>query len=428
MIIHRKGAKGGSWYLRRRVPARYLQVAETPSGEIWKSLRSDSESQARKKADMVWDRLVEGWEAKLAGQDAEGLRQLEAARNLAAARSLRYLPAEDVARLPTEELVRRVEMVGGTEKKSDVIDARAFLGGAKTPTIRISDALDLYWELGREKTLGKSPDQLRRWRNPRIKAIRNLVDVIGDKPIHEIDGDDMLDFRGWWLERIENEKLDPGSANKDLTHLGDVLRTVNRMKRLGLVLPLSDLAFRKGERATRLPFSDKWIREVILKPGALDGLNVEARNILRAMVNTGCRLSEVANLQPEHIRLDAEVPHISIEPSEKRHLKTANSRRVIPLTGVSLTAMRECPQGFPRYHDKPGLSATVNSFMRENGLMETPEHTVYGLRHSFEDRLLAAGVDERIRRDLMGHALTRERYGKGASLEHKQQILQATAL
>ena len=90
--------------------------------------------------------------------------------------------------------------------------------------------------------------------------------------------------------------------------------------------------------------------------------------------------------------------------------------------------MRESPQGFPRYRDKPGLSATINKFMRENGLMETPAHTVYGLRHSFEDRQLAAGVDERIRRDLMGHALTHERYGKGASLRQVQQLLQATAL
>ena len=49
------------------------------------------------------------------------------------------------------------------------------------------------------------------------------------------------------------------------------------------------------------------------------------------------------------------------------------------------------------------------------------------MRHSFSDRLLRAGVEERISRDLMGHASTRERYGKGADLEHLQAILQATA-
>lgn len=31
--------------------------------------------------------------------------------------------------------------------------------------------------------------------------------------------------------------------------------------------------------------------------------------------------------------------------------------------------------------------------------------------------MLAAGIDDRIRRDLLGHRLDRDRYGKGASLD-----------
>ena len=66
--------------------------------------------------------------------------------------------------------------------------------------------------------------------------------------------------------------------------------------------------------------------------------------------------------------------------------------------------------------------------MRENKLCETPDHTLYGLRHSFEDRLLDRDTDERIRRDLMGHSLNRERYGKGASLEKLAAVVQSIAL
>ena len=55
--------------------------------------------------------------------------------------------------------------------------------------------------------------------------------------------------------------------------------------------------------------------------------------------------------------------------------------------------------------------------------METTRHTIYSLRHAFEDRMLAARIDERIRRDLMGHSLGRERYGLGASLEHTAELL-----
>ena len=62
------------------------------------------------------------------------------------------------------------------------------------------------------------------------------------------------------------------SANKDLIHLGDVLKTVNTMKRLGLELPLGELSFKEGEKQTRPPFSEEWIRTRLLAPGALDGL------------------------------------------------------------------------------------------------------------------------------------------------------------
>ena len=60
--------------------------------------------------------------------------------------------------------------------------------------------------------------------------------------------------------------------------------------------------------------------------------------------------------------------------------------------------------------------------------METPSHSLYSVRHALEDRMLAANVDDRIRRDLFGHSLNRERYGHGATLEHLQAIIQTIAL
>ena len=43
------------------------------------------------------------------------------------------------------------------------------------------------------------------------------------------------------------------------------------------------------------------------------------------------------------------------------------------------------------------------------------------------DRLLRAGVDDRVRRDLMGHSLNRERYGQGGGLAFKAEMLQRIA-
>jgi integrase len=192
---------------------------------------------------------------------------------------------------------------------------------------------------------------------------------------------------------------------------------------------LDNLSFKdeKDESRDRPPFSDRWIREKILAPGALENLNDEARCILLALVNTGARPSEIAGLLPEHIHLDGPVPYISIEP-EGRKLKNAQSKRHIPLVGVSLEAFKERPKGFPTYRFKDKISATLNAFMRDNGLMETEKHVLYSLRHSFEDRMIKAEFDDRMRRTLFGHKLDREKYGNGPSLEHMHEKLARIAI
>lgn len=220
------------------------------------------------------------------------------------------------------------------------------------------------------------------------------------------------------------ENLTANSANKDFIHLTSLLREVALVEEIPLRFDTKGLSIKETDKGTRPPFSIDWIKEKILAPGAMAGLNTEARGIVLGMVNTGYRPSEGAMLTRAQIILDQDIPHIRIEPVG-RQLKSAYARRTIPLTGVSLEAFRANPDGFPRYADNPSLSDTVNKFLRENGLCETKAHTLYSLRHSFEDRLLAGDVDERIRRDLMGHRLTRERYGRGASLEHLHRVVQA---
>lgn len=414
-----------TFHVVRRVPKRYAEIE--PRKQVWISLHTDSETLARQKAQGSWDKMIEGWEAALAGATDDAEKRFQAARNLAQVRGYSYLSAERVAKLPREELLERVEAVTKLNGEASRIEARAVLGGAREPGVTISRALELYWTLAKQDTFGKSEDQVRRWQHPRKRAVANLIAAIGDKNLAEITADDMLDFRERWLERIETGAAMPDTANKDLQHIGNVLRTVVKMKRLGIVLPLDGLSFKADKERTRPPFSAGWIKDKLLAPGALDGLNTEARCILLGMINTGYRPGEAAGLLPHHIRRDADVPHISIEP-EGRQLKNKVSERIIPLVGVSLEAFRQCPNGFPRYQQSSAsLSATVNKFLRERKLLETPDHSLYSLRHSFEDRMLAAGIDERIRRDLFGHTLGRERYGEGATLAHKRDLLQAIA-
>jgi hypothetical protein len=277
--------RGSTFHLRKRVPLRYRRVE--PRVTVWISLHTDSETVAKAKAPVAWQHLIEAWEAWLAGDTKDAERRFEAARELAAVRGFRYLPAAQVATLPREELLDRIEAILERAGAPDKRDAAALLGGVGEPPIKVSRALEIYWSLSADRARGKSEDQLRRWKNPRKKAVANFLAVVGDKPMAEINGDDMLAFRDWWMEKLDAEDLTPNSANKDLIHLGDVLKTVNTMKRLGLTLPLGELSFREGETRTRPPFSPEWIQTRLLAPGALSGLNDEARGLLLGMVNTG---------------------------------------------------------------------------------------------------------------------------------------------
>lgn len=415
------------WHLRRRVPARFAAVE--PRREVWISLKTDSRQQAAQKAPAVWENLVAGWEALLSGQSNAAPARLEAARKIAASLGLTYKPMRDLEHVPLEELLARVEVLQRRDGSVNVAAAPAILGAIEVPSITVSEALEEYWKLTPDRIRGKSEDQKRRWANPRKKAVRNFIEVLGDLPLADLKRAHFLAYRSWWVERMAEETLTPNSANKDLVHLSDVLKTVNELKGFGFELPLQKLTLKEGEKAERLPFSDAWITDRLLARDALSGLNAEARAILVGMINTGYRPSEAAGLTADRIRLDHEVPHIVIAPDDTRQIKNKTSRREIPLTGVSLEAFREFPAGFPHYREKPAtLSATVNKFLRENGLMESDLHVMYSLRHSFEDRMLRGRIDERVRRELMGHSLGRQKYGQAGGLEFKSGELSRIAI
>lgn len=300
----------------------------------------------------------------------------------------------------------------------------ADLGGIERPEIHLSEIMRIFEELSADHLDGKSPDQIRRWHNPRLNAIDNFISVIGDKTLSSITREDALDFRAWWWKRIQSEGLVRNSANKNFSHLGAIIGTVSDMKRLGLDRVFSGMHFRETDQARRRAFPMSWIQENLLGSAPLPGLNSEATDFLLVMVNTGCRPSEIAGLLPERIRLEDDIPHIQIRP-DGRQLKTAHSLRDMPLVGVSLEAMRRNPDGFPRYlRNAGGWSNLVNKYFRDNDLLSGPGYSAYSLRQSFEDRMLAADLPDRLAADLMGHSTERPKYGDGAALSQKLKALE----
>jgi len=151
--------------------------------------------------------------------------------------------------------------------------------------------------------------------------------------------------------------------------------------------------------------------------------------MLFASSETGAGCSELLGLRPQDIRLDHEIPHISIEPYEGRKLKTKFRKRQIPLVGFALDAFKKFPNGFNTNGVNPdSMTNVIGKYLRDNSLLPSENHSAYSLRHSFQDRLTNADVPDRTQVDLMGHQFDRQKYGAGPTLQKKAEWLEKIQL
>lgn len=429
--IFQRGKKG-TYTLRLWVPERFRPV-ETRK-ELFVSLKTTDWAEATRAAVAVQERILADLNAKLTGQAApSGHDHLKAVRDLALSSGFQYKPAAELAAGPLDDILRRIEALGQKDPRAENgTMVEALLGGAAEPGVMLSSMFEEYERISGDKTRGKTPDQVRTWRNARLRAVKNFLGVVGDKPIDAIDTADALAFKLYWVERIEDPDgtaNQPSTANKDMFYLGAMLGDLYRSQGKAEVRPFKGMRLAEDGGREIEPFERDWIREHLLCDNPLPGLNEEARDALLAIVNTGCRPSELTGLRPEDIRLDAPIPYIDIH-KRFRKLKTDASVRKIPLWGVSLEAMLRRPDGFPTYRDKTLWSNTVGKYLRDakgrdgKPLLPSDRHRPYSLRHSFEDRMTDAEIPERTAADMMGHTIRRERYGKGPTIEKKLEVIQ----
>lgn len=422
--------RAGFWHFARRVP---LDLVEMDTRGIVKEttkIRVADDPRGIKAAAVSSriNREVEAyWRGLAEGKAAEAKNRYDAARKRARAFGFDYAIVDELAGRGATEILARFEALVSRRAVDSEGDAAAVLGGEAPPAFKLSTMFEEFEKLSRASISDFSEDQLRKWRNPRKRAISNLTTVIGDKGITHVSRSDSLDFRIWWQDRVIDEDLMIETANRDIGHLANMFRTINQAHRLGLDPVFAELRIAGGHDGQRSAFEPAFIQSQLLKAGALDSMNEDARGIFYLIVETGLRLSEACNLTADTIHLDAAVPYVSVRPDGRR-MKTPQSQRDIPLVGVSLEAMRHFPEGFPRYrHKADALSAIVNKQLGTLKLRPTENHSVYSLRHSFEDRLTAVEVPEKLIAALMGHKYQRPKYGAGPSLEQKQKWLQRIA-
>jgi integrase len=423
----------GMWYLRCRVPERYTAFDPRNIIRVSTHIRVADDPLAIRAAPIatqLYRDLEEEWRAKASGQTPNARQRYDDAVLNARGLGLTYLPTPELLTKSVEEVVRRVEKLIERRYGDAPAAVSAALGGEDRPVIMVSQLFTEYEALQTAALAQMSPDQVRKWGNQRKRAVENLKDALGDGaiPLVELTKAHGKKFRQYWQDRIVDEELDIGTANKSIGNISKMLRVVSNANGLEVPAILSGLRIEGGITGKRPPFEISFIQERILAPGAMDELNEEARRVVYVMVESGLRPSEIVNLTESTIHLGHNVPHVEIIP-EGRVLKTRESWRKMPLVGVALEAMRLQPKGFPRYFDAgSSLSALVNQYFENHGLKPTEKHTLYSLRHSFEDRLDSLKVmPDKIQAYLMGHKYSRPKYGGEPPLENLQEWLNKIA-
>ena len=423
MKRHAPQDRGGIWYLVRRVPKAYQHLDKRRFAKLSTGIRVEDDPRGARAARAVVElnaRLEFDWSELAAGRDPNVKRRLDYAQVVASSLGVTYQHSSELVAGPFAEIMRRLELLeqvrGGTEGIAD-----ALLGGIEKPEMRISELVEAYEQAQSATLSGHSPNQIKKWRGHKLRAARTAISIIGDKSLLRLTRDDGLAYRRHFQKRIASGDLTVKTANIEMSHFIKMLRVVDVERAMGLPLEaFQSLRFEGTKDGRRPPFAADYIQGTLLAEGALSGLAPEARRVLYVMADTGMRPVEIVNLLPQHIRLDAEVPHVAII-GEGRRLKTHVSERTMPLVGCALAALRLQPKGFPTYRDRSeDLSRDVNNYLSEKKLRPTPEHSLYSLRHSFEDRLTALDPPDKIIARLMGHKQSRERYGDGPSLEHLQ--------
>ncbi|WP_017930706.1 site-specific integrase [Robiginitomaculum antarcticum] len=370
-------------------------------------------------------------------------REVEKKRHLAAAsRALAlgfaYIPTDVLAKDgTTQEILERLnhlEQTAGPKGVATEHVTDSLLGAIKKPVhtaMRVSEAFELYLEkISFDDQYNKDADQLYSWKKVKRTSRDYFIEVMGDLNMDEITRKHALKYEDWWRTRMKTNKngkrgIKPNTANRHLGNIrglyGAYYKYIGDEDRLN---PFRNMHFTGTSKSSVEAFENEWVRDRILVPGLFDGLNLDLKVMIYVLIETGARMSEICNLMPEDIKMEEQIPFISIRPRDDRELKTPDSEREIPLVGVALEAMKLTPNGFEKYRGRGTLvSANLIKAFRNRDLLPTKNHVIYSLRHAFEKRMQEANIDYALRCLLMGHKNDRPAYGDGGSMEYRRDEL-----
>jgi len=254
-------------------------------------------------------------------------------------------------------------------------------------------------------------------------AMRNgeyVSKVLGNRPITSYSTLDAAKFRDWCFE----QGMNINTVKRVFAPVRSIINLVMREHGIegsnafsGTYMP------DRNDTSTRKPIPNDVLKVIQERCRATDD---EARWLVALISDTGMRLAEAAGLAKDDGELDAEIPHVIVQPRPWRRLKTKGSERTIPLVGEALWAAQRAMEAshspflFPRYCDgttthSNSASAALNKWLKQ---VAGNDYVIHSFRHSMRDRLRAVNCPSDMIDQIGGWSKKTigESYGSGYSL------------
>lgn len=368
--------RGEMFYFSRAVPSDLQHRFDKRKVEV--SLRTKSESRARKSAAALSDRLERYWDSL------------------------------------------RMELIYSRELGLSVIEEGTARQASK---LTFDEVLELYHRL---KGVGKT----KLFFEGSERSIRYLKDCLGHNSVDGLMPGDAGQFRDYLLER----GMSASSVKRVIASVRAILNLVIKERGLsrpnifnGVFIP-KDL-----DKRSRPPIPSGEIQKIQNECRSADD---EPRWLIALISDTGVRLAEACGLLCSDIKLTDAVPHLVIREHPWRRLKTSSSNRDVPLVGAALWAAERIMEqpgqfAFPKYCSQAlckanSASTTLNKWLRPR---VSEDCVIHSFRHSLRDRLRAVECPPDIA-DAIGGWTTvgvGQGYGKGYGLAVKRKWMQQFA-
>ncbi len=227
---------------------------------------------------------------------------------------------------------------------------------------KLSDALTKYCAL-------KGADKGKLFFTVAERNVGYVTECLGDRPLDAYSSSDAAKFR----ERLIDRNLSTSSIKRIFSTIRAVFNLTIQEQGLSCSNAFANTYLPSDERPKRAVISPEDIKRV--QKVCLE-IADERRLLIALISDTGMRLSEAVGLVWDDVKLKHEYPHIDLKPHPWRRLKTSSSKRLIPLVGTSLEAVkvmhRQCDNSFlfKSYASEDGCngnscSTTLNKWLKQ---------------------------------------------------------------